>query len=180
MFKIQIDGAFGYTLQHPQLQTVMNHQYRNTTLLIQKLHELGHRRVGIAMPMSQDERVHNTYLAAYLVEQLKQCKADRIPHLIEASFDEPVFLKWVERYKPRVIVAEQATAPWLRKWLWSADRKLRQDIGLALPNIPFGERFYSGIDENPMLVGATAVDVVVGMLHRNERGTPVNHRYILN
>jgi hypothetical protein len=52
-------------------------------------------------------------------------------------------------------------------------------VGLALPNVPFGDRFYAGIDESPLLVGATAVDVVVGMIHRSERGVPENPRYIL-
>ena len=51
--------------------------------------------------------------------------------------------------------------------------------GLVLTNIPYREKLYSGIDEQPELVGAAAVDVVVGMIHRNEFGVPINARHIL-
>ena len=34
------------------------------------------------------------------------------------------------------------------------------------------EHQFAGIDQNDELIGRTAVDFVVGMIHRNERGIP--------
>jgi LacI family transcriptional regulator len=171
--------AFGYTLQQPQLHMVMNHQFRNMANLIRKLHDLGHRRVGFAMPSSQDERVENNYLAGYLVEQQKLPRADRVPHLLDRQFGPSSFFRWLEKHGPRVIVTDLGTAPRIREWLKEKGCAVPREVGLALPNVPFGDRFYAGIDESPLLVGATAVDVVVGMIHRSERGVPANPRYIL-
>jgi len=171
--------TFGYTLQSPRLHMVMNHQFRNMTHLIRELHDHGYRRVGIAMPASQDERAENNYLGGYLVEQSKQKRADKIPSFVRRRIDRTPFLKWVERYTPEIVVTDLSMAERLREWLSEAGYAIPGDIGLALPNVPFEGRFFSGIDENPLLVGASAVDELVGMLHRNERGVPEHTRYIL-
>jgi DNA-binding LacI/PurR family transcriptional regulator len=171
--------TFGYTLQSPRLHMVMNHQFRNMTHLLHELHARGYRRVGIAMPTSQDERAENSYLASYLVEQLKQPRRDRIPQFVRARIDRGDFIKWVARYEPEVVVTGLSLATRLREWLTAEKWKVPDQIGLALPNIPFKGDFYAGIDENPLLVGATGVDALVGMMHRNERGVPGNARYIL-
>lgn len=171
--------TFGYTLQSPRLHMVMNHQFRNMTHLIRELHDQGHRRVGIAMPASQDERAENNYLAAYLVEQLKLRRADRVQSFVRRRIDRTAFLRWVERNRPEIVVTGLSMAERMREWLTAAGYEIPGDIGLALPNVPFEGRFFSGIDENPLLVGASAVDSLVGMLHRNERGVPDYTRYIL-
>lgn len=171
--------TFGYTLHSPRLHMVMNHQFLNMTHLIRELHDQGYRRVGIAMPTSNDERAENSYLGAYLVEQSKLKRADRIPSFVRRRIDPTAFLKWVKRHTPKIIVTDLGTANLLREWLTAAGYAIPGDVGLALPNVPFEGRFYSGIDENPLLVGAAAVDSLVGMLHRNERGVPNYTRYLL-
>ena len=171
--------TFGYSMQHPQLHMVMNHQFRNMAILVRRLHELGHRRVGFAMPASQNERVEQSYLAGFLVEQAKLRKADRVPHLLDSRFDRRRFFRWFLKHEPAIIVTDIKTAPQIQAWLKEAGRRIPIDVGLALPNVPFGDDFYSGIDENPLLVGATGVDAVVGMIHRAEQGVPENPRYIL-
>jgi len=171
--------AFGYTLQRPQLHAVTNHQFRNMAHLIRRLHEFGYGRVGFAMPASQDERVVNNYLGGYLVEQQKLKRADRVPYLLEQQFSSEIFRRWLRRHAPQVVVTDLGTAArvqaWLEEWGW----KMPQRVGIALPNVPFVGTSYAGIDEIPLLVGATAIDVVVGMIHRNERGVPAHPRYIL-
>jgi DNA-binding LacI/PurR family transcriptional regulator len=171
--------AFGHTLQLPQLHIVMNHQFRNMANLVRKLYELGYERVGFAMPSSQDERTEHNYLAGYLVEQVNRPKAERMPYLLEARFQQTQFCAWLKKYRPQVIITDLKTASLLRMWLNQLGLVIPRDVGLALPNVPYGDPFYSGIDENPLLVGASAIDAVVGMMHRNECGVPLNPRFIL-
>jgi LacI family transcriptional regulator len=171
--------AFGHTLQQPQLHVVMNHQFRNMVNLIRKLHALGLHRVGLAMPSSQDERAEHSYLAGYLVEQIKCARPDRLPYLLTEKFEQREFTAWFQEHRPRAIVTDLRTAPQIQSWLQLLGCRVPGDIALVLPNVPFGDSFYTGIDENPLLVGATAVNAAVGMIHRGERGAPENPRSIL-
>ncbi len=171
--------AFGHTLQRPQLHVVMNHQFRNMVNLIRKLHALGLHRTGLAMPSSQDERAEHSYLAGYLVEQTKCARKDRLPYLLAEKFDQTKFTAWFQKYRPCAIVTDLKTAPQIQAWLQILGCRVPRDVALVLPNVPFGDAFYTGIDENPLLVGASAVDAAVGMIHRGERGVPENPRSIL-
>jgi hypothetical protein len=54
--------ALGYTLARPQIHMVMNHQFRNMKRLVQRLHDEGYKRIGLAMPVANDERVDHNYL----------------------------------------------------------------------------------------------------------------------
>jgi LacI family transcriptional regulator len=47
---------------------------------------------------------------------------------------------------------------------------------LTLPRVN-GE--FSGVDENPQVVGAAAADFIAGMIHRNERGVPAMPQRVL-
>ena len=165
--------TFGYSLVSPSLHTVMNHQFRNMLFLIRKLRELGHKRIGLAMPSSQDERVDHNYLGGYLAESSTAVERScRVPYEIRKSFNQETFNRWFEKYRPEVVVTDLATAQQVYNWLGEMDYRVPHDVGIALPNLPDGERLFSGIDENPELIGSTAIEMVVGMIHRNEHGIP--------
>ena len=47
-----------------------------------------------------------------------------------------------------------------------------EQCALATLNRTTNETELAGIDQNDLVIGRTAVDFVVGMIHRNERGVP--------
>jgi hypothetical protein len=57
----------------------------------------------------------------------------------------------------------------LKKIGWRVPR----DLGLASLACPQADGPVSGIWQNGALIGATAVDTLISMLERNERGLPV-------
>jgi len=172
--------TFGYSLQSPALHVVMNHQFRNICLLIHQLRRVGYARIGLAMPSEHDERVNHNYLAGYLVEQENCANSKKIPYYMSKNkFSKEQFLEWFKKGRPDVVVTNLNNGQKIKNWLESVGFRIPEDLGIALSNIPFENNTFSGIDENPILVGATAVNVVVGMIHRNEKALPDPPRHVL-
>lgn len=171
--------SLGYSLIKPELHLVMNHQFRNMMALIHQLIQKGYRRIGLAMLAARDDRVDHNYLAGYLMGLYSAPQLRSLPPYLPQTWETAGFLSWHAENEPEVIVTETGSVEMLQAGVKSMNLETPAQVGLALANTPYRQSFYSGIDENPELVGATAVDVAVGMIHRNEFGVPQNARHIL-
>jgi LacI family transcriptional regulator len=161
--------TFGYTLTHPRLHLVSNHEYRTMGTLFAELNRRGYRRIGLVNLRNQDERVDHNWLAAYLVEQNRLCADQAISPLITERWNDQEFLAWVERFRPDAIVTR------LLEVLTSLKRaryRVPEDIGVAYHSLDEGRLGLSGMKKNSFQIGVMAVDLLVDMLHRNERGIP--------
>jgi LacI family transcriptional regulator len=169
--------ALGYTLAKPQLHVVMNHQFRNMKQLVEHLNRIGYRRIGLAMPSSNDERVDHNYLAGFWIAQ--QAAADgrdvssHLPTLLAPEFDHDTFLNWFRQNKPDAIVVAASTVYRVRNWLKEEGMEVPRDVGLAVASVPWKDKVISGINEDVPSIGAHAVETVVSMIHRNEQGLPL-------
>jgi LacI family transcriptional regulator len=165
--------ALGYSLSSPQLHVVMNHQFRNMKLLVHRLNHLGYKRIGLVMPANTDERVDHNYLAGYWIARRElQLEKVGIAPLLNPVIERAALVKWVKRSRPDVLITSAGTITQFIEWLNAEGYDVPGDLGLAVASVPFGQQKISGIDENVRAVGAMAVDTVVGMIHRRERGVP--------
>lgn len=173
-------AVLGYSLDRPQLHVVMNHQFRNMKTLVGHLHELGYKRIGFAMPAANDERVDHNYLSGYwIAQQALPAGAGRPRPLLAEKFDAPAFRRWFRQQRPDAVIVAASSAHVVISWLAADGLEVPADVGVAVASTPFGDTKISGIDENVRMVGAMAVDTVVGMIHRNETGIPANPWRIL-
>ena len=161
--------TFGYTLKHPRLHLVSNHEYRTMGALFSELTRRGYRRVGLVNLRNQDERVDHNWLAAYLVEQNQLCAGKPILPLILESWNDEEFLSWVEKFHPDAIVTK---LPDVLSSLKRARYRVPEDIGVAFHSLDESRSGLSGMKKNSFQIGVMAVDLLVDMLHRNERGVP--------
>lgn len=168
--------ALGYSLARPQLNVVMNHQFRNMKQLVEQLHFQGYRRIGFAMPSANDERVDHNYLAGFWIAQQTLQRngtpVEQLPTLLATQFDCDTFLNWFRNVRPDAIVVAASTLYKVRDWLGQEGLKVPADIALCVASIPWQDKYISGIDEDVPSIGAHAVETVVGMIHRNEHGVP--------
>lgn len=173
--------TFGYSLARPQLHMVMNHQFRNMQRVVRELRVKGYRRIGIAMPASYDERADHNYLSGFWIETRASSSGPAIgvEPLLADSFDFHYFIEWFNSQQPDAIVTATNWAPTLEEWLDKLKQRVPEDIALAVPSIPFRNDRYTGVDENVRLIGSIAVDTLVGMIHRNEKGVPQHPLRIL-
>lgn len=158
--------AIGTSLREPVMHRVSHNHYHSGILACQKLREKSFRRIGFILSPWADERTEGKWRAAFLVEQQKWPVADRVPTLLAAVDQREAFQRWFRRYKPDAIVAaDPYVAEWLRLQPGPA-------IRVAWLSLQAEKKGIWGVDYCSDLLGAAAVELVIGQIHRNERGSP--------
>ncbi len=83
--------------------------------------------------------------------------------------------KWLQKYDPDVVVSYNAVS----KSLKDLGDQIPKALGFASLDVE-GNFHLSGINQNNFHIGQKAVDVLVGMLQRGERGIPaIPHRLLV-
>ena len=93
------------------------------------------------------------------------------PAMYVDDWNQPApLLAWLKREKPDVIITPAADA--IMGTLNRAGLHVPADIGLALLACPKLGDECSGIYQNGRLIGAYAIDALISMVERNDRGLP--------
>lgn len=167
--------TFGYSLATPQLHTVSATQYRAMRQTVHELRRLGYRRIGLALDGDHDLRTDHNYLAGYLVEEFLAASRTRVPMLTAPYTDQRAVAKWLRAHKPDAVVTGNYH---FLDVLRSLGRRVPEDIGVACPLLPSADDGLAGVIENSLVIGNVAVDFLIGMIHRQERGIPGNPQRI--
>ncbi|EIP97399.1 transcriptional regulator [Opitutaceae bacterium TAV1] len=172
--------TFGTTLEAPELNAVTSHPYRTMIALLEKLRELGYRRPGLAASWFHEERVNRMWSAGFWAYEAERGRRRGVvpPLLMERldGGDERGFFGWLRKHRPEVVIATDHGK--VRAWLEGAGWKIPEEIGLV-PPITSDNSWFSGMNENGPVMGAAAVDLLVSMLHRNERGVPEHPQRVM-
>jgi LacI family transcriptional regulator len=91
-------------------------------------------------------------------------------------------LKWFRTYRPEVIISSNGTG--LDGVLRIEGLRCPEDVGLVSlgtseRRVKESDRIFSGTDENTEATGVAAMDLLVTLMHRNERGIPSTPRTVL-
>jgi DNA-binding LacI/PurR family transcriptional regulator len=169
--------ALGRSLEQPQLHIVANNQFYSMRLCFDVLQQRGYRRIGLALSKQQDDRVFNLYSGGFLTSQLNCCDpGDWIPPLIQDRFDKVAFLNWFERERPDAVITGDMM---VRDILQEKGCRIPRDVGVALPyGVPPSLKF-ACINERSLDIGGAALDVLAGMIYRNDLGVPANPQNVL-
>jgi len=153
--------------------------YFNLRLAFQSVVQRGYSRVGFIYSRYLDRESEGRTQAAFLVEQSQFPESQRIPILFLDRFKEgrpPAFDRWMETHRPDAILSIN---PVVREWVEQVGRSIPGDCGLVNLNVVDDVENWSGIRENHALIGAAAVDLLIGQLSRNEIGVPRHPRKVL-
>ncbi|RRJ94672.1 LacI family transcriptional regulator [Opitutaceae bacterium TAV4] len=168
--------TFGYTLAAPRLHLVTHNHFRGMEVLVRTLRARGYRRIGLALEAENDLRFDRIIGSAFLREQSDWPASSRIPIFGERQLTPANFLSWMRRYKPDAIATYWEPA---LPTLLDAGLRVPADIGLAMLSIPHRDGTLAGMWENPEVVGARALESLVEMVHRGERGIPEHPSCVL-
>lgn len=169
---------FGYSLKSPSTHLVSSDQLSNGLLAFERMWAKGYRRIGMVMWKIQGSRLVR-FAAGYLYGQLQvQPKLRLTPHMMEES--DPVkterqFLAWFKKTQPDAILTDVQIVPQL---LANAGYRVPQDIGLATLSVLDGG-INAGIYQNSEEIGAAGVQLLISLIHHNERGVPEIPREVL-
>lgn len=169
--------SIGYTITSPQLHRVTNHQFRSALVLLQSLRALGYRRIGLCLAAEYNRRTNLGPCSAYAAYDATLPPEERVPMLIPTRLDNREEVRqWITRHRPQVVISQHFDM-WDR--CLECGLKVPEDIGLAYFHINKGESLLSGIHQNDHAIGRAALDMVVAMLHRNEKGAPESPQHLL-
>jgi LacI family transcriptional regulator len=169
--------ALGMTLRSPRLHHVTENHFDTAWQGMEQCRARGYRRVGFVFSEANDSpEVGNRWLGAYSVQQLRFRAEDRIPICPGAPTDGATFLSWFKATRPDALIVTHA-APVL-EWLADAGLVVPRDVGLVELQ-DSAERGVSGVCYDPATIGALAVELLIGLMHRNEVGLPASQHEVM-
>ncbi len=166
--------SFGFSLAFPRLHLVTNAQYRSARLAVRTVRSFGYRRIGYtslhAIELRTDQNFSSGYLAEHRFghrEPLPIFEFDDAQKTVRKTFLRD-FTKWFKACKPDAIIT-------LDHEVANALKALNigpEECGYASLHVERPEAGIAGVYQNDKLVGRAAVDYLVDMYNRNERGVP--------
>lgn len=162
--------ALGMTLQDPILNRVAEDAFASACKMIDECSAKGFRRIGLVFSEADDSpAVGYRYMSAYLGHQAFQ--SDKIPPLeyhgpetFEADFRE-----WFRLHRPEAIIATHA-APVARALDCMGIGRGTLPVFALINDKP--EQGFAGMHLDAAVLGTLAVEMLVGMLYRGEKGLP--------
>ncbi|MCG3769944.1 MAG: HTH-type transcriptional regulator MalR [Nitrosomonadaceae bacterium] len=159
--------TIGTSLHQPVMHRISPNLYQGSQLACQELRELGFRRIGFAISHSMNKRVEGKWLGAYLAEQQQWLRTERLPPLLIANHDAKSFRIWQSKCLPDAILIAE---PQFEEWLTANSPRPPPTTAWLL--LEKRSKKMTGIDYRGESIGAAAIEMVVGQIHRNERGSP--------
>ncbi len=158
--------AFGYSYQPNNLNLITVRREQVIDLLVGTIYQFGYRRLGYGIPQVGDSGDNFTWISRlnYFISQHPDMAA--IPRAEDFSPDG--LRKWITKNKPDVIIGYAD----MLKRVEALGYSVPGDFGFASPACNIINPRISGVNQHDFLIGKVAVDVLVGMIHRNEKGTP--------
>lgn len=168
----------GVPLPQFTLTAVCNDHFFSSLQVAQECHRLGYRRPGLVLLDMHRERFSGRWDGGLLAGSVMLPGLRPAKTLILASWkDLSAVPGWIEREKVDVVISPSADdlLSYLRRRGW----RCPQDVGLASFACPEPDHPCSGIWQNGALLGATAIDQLISLLERNERGLPKQAHVIM-
>lgn len=165
-------AALARTFRHPRFHQAAADDFANTITACEGLRGLGYRRIGFYSTPLVCEWTDQRQVGAFLQASLAIPSAQRLPPLVHTE-DEPgdlaAFQRWFRRWKPDAIITPSRQQ---YEWLLQMGVRVPGDCGLAHLNLGVDVPGWAGIDPQIEWIAASAVDMLVGQIHRHETGPP--------
>ena len=159
----------GIRLREPALHFATNDQFASSRLAVQELWRLGYRRIGFVGVPFAETTVNNRFVAGYLATVQLELGGTPLPPLL--STDPADLANWLRQEKPEVVIT---THPPLTEHARAAGWRVPEQLGVAQLHVDRHDATASGICQNSELVGAAAIDLLIGQLSSNEHGVPAH------
>jgi LacI family transcriptional regulator len=154
----------------PAAALVTNDQIQAVRAAYQRLHQLGYRRIGLAVGRSDEENTRDLYSAGCLLEQerlgLRAVPALHFgPEETVAHIAARIAL-WARRHRLDVVASNWTT---VRELLGAGGLRTPQDIACACLSLNQPDPTLAGVVQNHRWVGRQAAAVLGLLLQRGRR-----------
>lgn len=171
--------ALGISLAAPIFNRVRENHFHTASLAASQCFQRGFRRIGLAFDRTDDfGRMNDMWVGGFLSEQVKwPAGVARVPPLLSHSPERSDFMTWFKRHRPDVVLASQADP--VRDWLAAAKLKVPEDVGLVDLRCYDPHSGNTGVHYDFSQTGALGVEMLIGLMHRQERGVPARPHEVL-
>lgn len=166
----------GYSNLRPNLHRVSHNHFQGILAAIHFLRHMGYHRIGLCLEEKLDKVVNNQWSAGYLVWQQQLPASKRIPIQFYRALSPAILKKWIERYRPEVVLGLSEVYTVLAK----CGLSIPEEICFANLDIDASpDTGQAGIWQNMEMIGSTAVDALTAQMQRNEFGLPSHPKLLL-
>jgi len=160
----------GYSLDEPKYSRVVLNHYQSLRLTMEKLVDLGFKRIGLIMEMASSARTRDLWVAGFTAWQLMRFKEILVPPLIlEHDLDERI-RQWMEGYHPDVILMQKM---FVMERFSLLGYRIPDDLSVAFINANFQKgRPVAGIVQNVEAQGELAVEYLISQILARKQGIP--------
>jgi LacI family transcriptional regulator len=160
---------------HVRTHTIENNQYQVVRRAFQELRKLGFRRIGLCVADHDEIHTRNLFSAGYLVEQNLIPESDRVPLLIfkgnefyeEFSGSRSTIHNWIVDNQLDICISNWRSIDTV---VAEAQKQIDHKVyNLSLDLDPTAEGAW-GIIQNHEIVGASAVEVLSGLMQHHQKG----------
>ena len=174
-------AVVGYTAWEPPYCRACSNQHHSMLVILQNLECLGYRRIGLVLSTQDDANAEHNWLSAYLGHHHHYPRSRKLPPLLDPAqqiFSRAALCGWIQKNRPDCIVGH--TNPLLDR-IRECGYEVPRDLGFAsLDLFPRDDGLdCSGIDQLSDVVGATALELVVGQISFNESGCRQHPRLVM-
>jgi len=164
--------ALGLSLAAPIFHRVRENHFHTASLAAAQCHRRGFRRIGLAFDRMDDVgRMNDMWVGGFLSEQVKWPQSSyRVPPLLSHTSDPREFMAWFKRHRPDVVLVSQVDP--VKQWLAGGKIRVPEDVGLVDLRCYDPHAGMTGIHYDIAQTGALGVEMLIGVLHRQERGVP--------
>jgi LacI family transcriptional regulator len=166
-----------HCLLEPSLHTVLPDHQLSMLSVLEHLVKVGYQRPGLVVTWPRDARVKHKWSAGFSSFCQGHRVTSAVPILSEHTITRDVFLRWFNAHQPDVILGHLQSE--ISGWLSDVGRRIPRDVGFVQLNWTERAAPCAGLDLQPALLGAAAVESVVAQLQRNECGIPANPKTIM-
>ena len=164
--------AMGNTMLRPALHRATPHQFQGMQLALNTLRLRGYKHIGVALGKRVSKIVAKNWIAAVLLFQYNHGRS-AATCLVYEETDRNELTSWMKTAKPDAMVISDIA---LLEWFSETGVRIPEDMAV----VPL-ERYpgFACLDQKPGMVGAAAIDLVVGMIQRNETGLPADPKVVM-
>lgn len=168
----------GLSIRVP-MHRVISDGYSDTWNALERVYQRGYRRPGLALGLYEDLRNRHANASAYLGWcEHKLDSAARIPILRIDQVDAQQLGTWLQQHRPDVVIFDHhySMIEPFRAALRQLDVKIPDELAVVvISQIVHGTGF-AGMEENQQLMGAWAVELLIGRIVNHDFGLPTQAR----
>jgi LacI family transcriptional regulator len=163
--------TIGDPLTSPELNRVVHDHYTSIVTAMDRLMQLGYRRIGLCLPEHMDLTVNQRWQAGYRVFRANH-PLERIEPLIRPELNGAMIRDWIKANRIDAVLSAGHHMP---RFFREADIRIGEEIGFGdLDLYPKDPEYHgiSGIEQNSPMLGMAAVDMIVSGLQRDQLDVP--------